>query len=639
MEEDFEKKIEILVGSLKQELEKFDPVYLMSLLNQKAIHSNGPDISPSELTDGFVQKFHYINGLVVSQQLKKENDPCRSGNLDRIIELTDELFNEYAMHWIKRPSLDGSHDTKKISEYGAGLTSFLSNLYQPKFGSTEQFIQFINDQFEEFDDDFFIPQIGITVRQCIDISTAISEEISVNYNANIKNFSEIMKPVIETWKQFRDGAITLEDAKRKHEPLAKELRRKDQRIKDLSDFISCFAVSKKDFVSQFPNPVLDTFFAYFSFQQGEINKGFYYPTDNNELDVKLLMQIGNDKYFVVDAIRIFHNLSEALLQMILSSKYETAYYRHRDQITQKKTVELVSKIFPSKTIIENAYYGYDRTMEFETDLLVAYKQTLIVCEIKAKKLRDPLHTIGNIKKIKSDFRASLQEAYLQALRTLKYVTSQESASFVNKSGHPLCVLERNTFNQYLLILVTAESFRGLATQLSFLLEKGQDDPYPFAVCLFDLELLVTRLDTPDKLIDYIGQRSKLHESVHSDDELDFAGYYIRYGNLDFSEQLKKGDHIFLDGSFSKIFDEDWYEAHGFEVKRDNELEGPYFSMIRRQGNSISLISPQGTTESFNVADLGLPGTKSAKKMKGRDRNKPCPCGSGKKYKKCCGTTG
>lgn len=25
-----------------------------------------------------------------------------------------------------------------------------------------------------------------------------------------------------------------------------------------------------------------------------------------------------------------------------------------------------------------------------------------------------------------------------------------------------------------------------------------------------------------------------------------------------------------------------------------------------------------------------------RRMKGKDRNKPCPCGSGKKYKKCCG---
>jgi hypothetical protein len=67
MDEEFEKKVEILVGSLQQELGRIDPVYLMSLLNQEAIHSIGPDISPSELPDGFVQKFHYLNGLVVAR--------------------------------------------------------------------------------------------------------------------------------------------------------------------------------------------------------------------------------------------------------------------------------------------------------------------------------------------------------------------------------------------------------------------------------------------------------------------------------------------------------------------------------------------------------------------------------------------
>ena len=30
-------------------------------------------------------------------------------------------------------------------------------------------------------------------------------------------------------------------------------------------------------------------------------------------------------------------------------------------------------------------------------------------------------------------------------------------------------------------------------------------------------------------------------------------------------------------------------------------------------------------------------TPEIKRLKGKDRNKPCPCGSGKKYKKCCGT--
>jgi uncharacterized protein YecA (UPF0149 family) len=30
--------------------------------------------------------------------------------------------------------------------------------------------------------------------------------------------------------------------------------------------------------------------------------------------------------------------------------------------------------------------------------------------------------------------------------------------------------------------------------------------------------------------------------------------------------------------------------------------------------------------------------RTTRNMKGRDRNSPCPCGSGKKFKKCCGST-
>ena len=36
------------------------------------------------------------------------------------------------------------------------------------------------------------------------------------------------------------------------------------------------------------------------------------------------------------------------------------------------------------------------------------------------------------------------------------------------------------------------------------------------------------------------------------------------------------------------------------------------------------------------AEFESQGILGKQKMKGRDRNKPCPCGSGKKFKNCCG---
>ena len=42
----------------------------------------------------------------------------------------------------------------------------------------------------------------------------------------------------------------------------------------------------------------------------------------------------------------------------------------------------------------------------------------------------------------------------------------------------------------------------------------------------------------------------------------------------------------------------------------------------------------------NRSQIGLAYNRTAfpevRRMKGKDRNRPCPCGSGKKYKKCCG---
>jgi hypothetical protein len=630
----FEKRISDIVASLEAEIQRFAPVYLMSLLNQKVIHSIAPSALPSELPDGFAQKFHYICGLIASRPLPHVKiEPGDSGNLEHVLALTDQLFNEYTTLWITRPSLGGSREVGEVQRYGAGLTSFLSALHQPKLGSTEQFIQFTLEQFEAFDDRFLIPQKGITTRQCVDVFLAITNRVRAQYEACVEDFAGIMKPAMESWKQFCVGEITLDEARRRamREPLSGE------RLNDnASKFMASFTVSKGDFLSDFPQSVLDAFFAIFSFEPGSINKGFRYPTDLNELDVKPLMQLEAERSYVTEVTRVFLALPIALSQMLTSSKHVQSFFKHRDQLAQRKTAELLGKVFPNDTIIEEAYYGYDNDMEFETDLLIPYGRTLLICEVKAKALRDPLYTEGNIQKIEKDFQVSIQAAYSQALRTRNYILSQESASFVDKKRRPLAVLRRDELDDYLLMVVTAESFGSLATDLSFLLEKERDDPYPMTISLFDLELLVTRLNSPDKFLDYASQRRQLHGSVYTNDELDFAGYYLRYGNLDFSAQLKGRGVLVLDGSFARVFDEDWYEAHGFKIEKGSEANGPYFSVIKRHGDEITL-GVEGLPETFETIRLDEETTtKSISRRKRPRRNAPCPCGSGKKYKKCCG---
>ena len=53
--------------------------------------------------------------------------------------------------------------------------------------------------------------------------------------------------------------------------------------------------------------------------------------------------------------------------------------------------------------------------------------------------------------------------------------------------------------------------------------------------------------------------------------------------------------------------------------------------IKRQ--QVAKISAEGTAENI-AAEKRRPKVKTAAEKVGR--NDPCPCGSGKKYKKCCG---
>jgi hypothetical protein len=635
----FEQRLSKLVNSLKLEIQKSDPIYLMSLLNQKLLHSIQPSDSPADLPDGFPQKFHYIYGLIVTQPLsRKRRVQNNSSPFDRILSTTENIFKEYINLWLTRSSLDGSKETKKVKEYGAGFVTFLGTLHQPKLGSSEQFLQFTIDRFEAFDEKFFLPKIGVETQQCIDVFSAILEKIRVQYESVIEGYTDAMKPMTDMWKQYRAGEITLEETRLrvKEDPIFKKL---DQRLKSNAfQFTESFVVSLEDFVADFPRQVLEAFFKYFSCIPGSINQEFRYPTDFNELDIKPLIQIEPGRYYVPEAIRLLHKLPTILERELLDSKLAQAYFKHRDRLTQKNTVKLLSQVFQSHSIIEEAYYGYKSTQEFETDVLVSHGRTLLICEIKAKALRNPLHTAGNIDKIKRDFEDSVQKAYEQALRTRDYVLSQETALFMNKKGRPLCDLQRDNFDEYLLLVVTAESFGSLTSDLSLLLEKEQDAPYPLAISQFDLELLLTRLNTPDKLFNYMRERCQLHGSVFGSDELDFAGYYLRYGNLNFDAQLKKADKISLGGDFCRIFDEDWYEAHGFKTEKNNEeLNSPYFSVIERHGNEVST-GVEGFPDTFETLNLDELATQknSRPKMTGRNRNAPCPCGSGKKYKKCHG---
>lgn len=168
--------------------------------------------------------------------------------------------------------------------------------------------------------------------------------------------------------------------------------------------------------------------------------------------------------------------------------------------------------------------------------------------------------------------------------------------------------------------------------MSHFLTKDATQPYPLALSLHDFETIARYLSTPERFLGYLKARQPHHGRVVVADELDFAGYYYKFGHLNL------GDIRMLQQGFSSVFDREWYRQKGIRVPEPEG--GPVLSSMRRDGAHVTMeiFGEKPRKESFLIpaenAELftGHP----LVDMKGPDRNSPCPCGSGRKLKRCHG---
>lgn len=169
------------------------------------------------------------------------------------------------------------------------------------------------------------------------------------------------------------------------------------------------------------------------------------------------------------------------------------------------------------------------------------------------------------------------------------------------------------------------------TNLSYELKKEHGEPFPLALGLFDFDTICKHFSS-QQFIQYLEGRQRLHGHVHTGDELNYAGYFLKFGNLDFR------DGTFVNDDFSKIFDRKWYREKGMEI--DEPDGGPVLTSMVRKGNRVKVEHSTGQEEVIQLPQWVIERTigKSPIKMKGSERNKPCPCGSGLKLKRCCGVS-
>jgi hypothetical protein len=149
--------------------------------------------------------------------------------------------------------------------------------------------------------------------------------------------------------------------------------------------------------------------------------------------------------------------------------------------------------------------------------------------------------------------------------------------------------------------------------------------------------------TDETFDDFWNEYSSTEKKIYSD----LLDHYETITSGSFGDLAKKYDANpvifmgFLDGINTSLnkeqdlkdFDED------SEVNLDIDYEKLYFNMLNAKADYLYTL-PQWmnifTEEKIREITKAQKKSKTLIKDKAPGRNDPCPCGSGKKYKKCCG---
>lgn len=300
--------------------------------------------------------------------------------------------------------------------------------------------------------------------------------------------------------------------------------------------------------------------------------------------------------FLLNAI--YNHITEVLENP--QNKFADKYKKVKAEIVESQFLGYFKNVFGDDAIYHSSVCEERGTKEH--DILIEFHDYILIAEVKASKVREPFFNPQKAyKRVTDHFHSDsgIGGAYAQAIALKRLIEGQKDIVLYENKNNKFHI--ENIPQKIILPLVlTLNQFGGLAVNTSLILEKDTDEPYPWVCNLHDFENIIEILEYLHKesqdFIDYIVWRIDNHANVLSSDELDVIEEYFLDAQL--REKIKRSVAFFPPNGPSLI-DKIYFEKHGI----------PY----------------------------EYPGTRNTdvRKKKKIGRNEPCPCGSGKKFKRCC----
>jgi hypothetical protein len=365
-----------------------------------------------------------------------------------------------------------------------------------------------------------------------------------------------------------------------------------------------------------------------------------YPTEKAIASKRPLVRINDERAMIPAANSLYTAILESGEDFLSSSSIRERYFKLRDRALESEAAAQFRRLVsPTARIYESVFDRDDSTGEH--DCIVIDGEVVFIVEAKASPPTEPFRDPDKaFTRLRRAFRAEtgIQKGFEQAEAIRARLERGEHVPLFDERGRQLELLDPAVLRYRYSVVVTRDDFGLIATDLALLLEKPLEVPYPWVVNVLDLSAMGDAWEYLEwgaaELRSYLQYRLAAHGKAMASDELELVGYHIQHGSLQ-SLIESDADRVMLNPHYSDFFDALYqHRAYGTPMpvlSTKLPVLTDLRSTLAEEGGSVF-----GLTVGKQSPKPKTSSPESVERMKGSERNLRCKCGSGKKYKRCCG---
>ena len=240
----------------------------------------------------------------------------------------------------------------------------------------------------------------------------------------------------------------------------------------------------------------------------------------------------NGRSYTFDYYNFFDNFYRVFQKSLVSRipKGESLWSDVQAQTSECVVSSIFEKLLPGCIIHHKNYYPIKKHESAENDLLIEYKDVLLIIEVKAGSFTfTPALTdfAAHMESLKS----LVEKAEKQCLRTSRYISESIEVPFYSGDDLQKEVfrIKKDDFSQIYLLDVTVDGFNELASRMEKIHIANTHEDI-IVISLDDLWVYKEYFDSPLKFIHFLKQRTiaTRTKEIVTFDELDHLGMYIEH---------------------------------------------------------------------------------------------------------------